>query len=238
MLFAGFIKLFIPLLVVIPGIAAFALEAPLEKSDEAYPWLLGNLLPVGVKGVAFAALTAAIVSSLASMMNSISTIFTMDIYRSYFRKEAGQKELVHTGRWASFGSLLIAVLIAPMLSGLDQAFQYIQEFTGFVSPGALSIFLAGFFYKRATANGALAAALGSFVFSFGLKFLFPGLPWMDRMGLVFLMCCALIVLLGKKGQPANAYTRHDPALFRTGRMFNVMSVVILAILIGFYYFWW
>lgn len=132
------------------------------------------------------------------MMNSISTIFTMDIYRSYFRKEAGQKELVHTGRWASFGSLLIAVLIAPMLSGLDQAFQYIQEFTGFVSPGALSIFLAGFFYKRATANGALAAALGSFVFSFGLKFLFPGLPWMDRMGLVFLMCCALIVLLGKR----------------------------------------
>lgn len=224
--------------VVIPGIAAFALEAPLEKSDEAYPWLLGNLLPVGVKGVAFAALTAAIVSSLASMMNSISTIFTMDIYRSYFRKEAGQKELVHTGRWASFGSLLIAVLIAPMLSGLDQAFQYIQEFTGFVSPGALSIFLAGFFYKRATANGALAAALGSFVFSFGLKFLFPGLPWMDRMGLVFLMCCALIVLLGKKGQSANAYTRHDPALFHTGRMFNVMSVVILAILIGFYYFWW
>ena len=208
------------------------------KSDEAYPWLLGNLLPVGVKGVAFAALTAAIVSSLASMMNSISTIFTMDIYRSYFRKEAGQKELVHTGRWASFGSLLIAVLIAPMLSGLDQAFQYIQEFTGFVSPGALSIFLAGFFYKRATANGALAAALGSFVFSFGLKFLFPGLPWMDRMGLVFLMCCALIVLLGKKDQPANAYTRHDPALFHTGRMFNVMSVVILAILIGFYYFWW
>ena len=199
MLFAGFIKLFIPLLVVIPGIAAFALEAPLEKSDEAYPWLLGNLLPVGVKGVAFAALTAAIVSSLASMMNSISTIFTMDIYRSYFRKEAGQKELVHTGRWASFGSLLIAVLIAPMLSGLDQAFQYIQEFTGFVSPGALSIFLAGFFYKRATANGALAAALGSFVFSFGLKFFFPGLPWMDRMGLVFLMCCALIVLLGKNG---------------------------------------
>lgn len=102
----------------------------------------------------------------------------------------------------------------------------------------MSIFLAGFFYKRATANGALVAALGSFVFSFGMKFLFPGLPWMDRMGLVFLMCCALIVLLGKKGQPANAYTRHDPALFHTGRMFNVMSVVILAILIGFYYFWW
>ena len=117
MLFAGFIKLLIPLLVVIPGIAAFALDAPLEKSDEAYPWLLSNLLPVGVKGIAFAALTAAIVSSLASMMNSISTIFTMDIYRSYLRPKAGQSELVRTGRWASFISLLIAVCIAPLLSG-------------------------------------------------------------------------------------------------------------------------
>lgn len=170
MLFAGFIKLLIPLLVVIPGIAAFALDAPLEKSDEAYPWLLSNLLPVGVKGIAFAALTAAIVSSLASMMNSISTIFTMDIYRSYLRPKAGQSELVRTGRWASFISLLIAVCIAPLLSGLDQAFHYIQEFTGFVSPGALAIFLAGFFYRRATANGALSAALGSFVFSTFLYF--------------------------------------------------------------------
>lgn len=238
MLFAGFIKLFIPLLVVIPGIAAFALDAPLAKSDEAYPWLLSNLLPVGVKGIAFAALTAAIVSSLASMMNSISTIFTMDIYRSFFRKEAGQGELVRVGRWASFLSLLVAVMIAPMLSGLDQAFQYIQEFTGFISPGALSIFLAGFFYRRATANGALAAALGSFVFSFGLKFLFPELPWMDRMGIVFLMCCALIIMLGSSKQPVNAYTKHDPALFRTSRMFNILSCIIFAILIAFYCFWW
>lgn len=238
MLFAGFIKLFIPLLVVIPGIAAFALDAPLTKPDEAYPWLLSELLPVGIKGVAFAALTAAIVSSLASMMNSISTIFTMDIYRSFFRKEAGQRELVCTGRWASFVSLVIAMAIAPMLSGLDQAFQYIQEFTGFVSPGALAIFLAGFFYKRATANGALAAAVGSFLFSFGLKFLCPELPWMDRMGIVFLMCCALIVVMGKKGLPDSGYTRHDPALFRTGKVFNLLSLVILLILIGFYYIWW
>lgn len=238
MLFAGFIKLFVPLLVVIPGIAAFALEAPLAKSDEAYPWLLGNLLPSGVRGIAFAALTAAIVSSLASMMNSISTIFTMDIYRSYFRKEAGQQELVRTGRWASFGALLVAVLISPMLSGLDQAFQYIQEFTGFISPGALSIFLAGFFYKRASANGALAAALGSFVFSFGMKFLFPDLPWMDRMGIVFLLCCGLIVVMDKKEQASDPYSRYDRALFRTGRMFNICSAGILMILIGFYYFFW
>lgn len=238
MLFAGFIKLFIPLLVVIPGIAAFALNAPLAKSDEAYPWLLSNLLPVGVKGIAFAALTAAIVSSLASMMNSISTIFTMDIYHSFFRKNAGQKELVRTGRWASFLSLLIAVAIAPMLSGLDQAFQYIQEFTGFISPGALSIFLAGFFYRRATANGALAAALGSFVFSTGLKWLCPDLPWMDRMGIVFLMCCALIAILGSSKQGRSEYVDHDPALFRTGKLFNIFSLIVVVILVAFYWFWW
>ncbi len=238
MLFAGFIKLLVPLLVVIPGIAAFALNAPLEKSDEAYPWLLSNLLPVGVKGIAFAALTAAIVSSLASMMNSISTIFTMDIYKSFFRKEAGQHELVKTGRWASFGSLLVAVLIAPMLSGLDQAFQYIQEFTGFISPGALSIFLAGFFYKRATANGALAAAFGSFVFSTLMKFLCPGLPWMDRMMIVFFLCCGLIILLGSRKPMENAYTTHRPGLFHTSRLFNILSLVVIAILVAFYWFWW
>ena len=145
MAFAGVIKLLIPLLVVIPGIAAFALDAPLSKPDEAYPWLLGNLLPVGVKGIAFAALTAAIVSSLASMMNSISTIFTMDIYQVYIRPEGDASHLVRVGKMTSLVAMLIGVCIAPLLSGLDQAFQYIQEFTGFVSPGALSSLLGGVF---------------------------------------------------------------------------------------------
>jgi SSS family solute:Na+ symporter len=238
MIFAGFIKLLIPLLVVIPGMAAFALNAPLERSDEAYPWLLDNLLPVGIKGVAFAALTAAIVSSLASMMNSISTIFTMDLYHAYLRKKAEQKELVKVGRWASFVALLIAVLIAPLLSGLDQAFQYIQEFTGFISPGALSIFLAGFFYKRATANGALAAALSTFVFSFLFKFLFPALPWMDRMGIVFLICCGLIVLLSsKKGDPEK-HIALSRELFKTTPLFNILAIIIILVLVAFYCLWW
>lgn len=238
MVFAGFIKLLIPLLVVIPGIAAFALDAPLAKSDEAYPWLLSNLLPTGVKGIAFAALTAAIVSSLASMMNSVSTIFTMDIYRSYIRPAAKQPELVRTGRWASFVALLIGVVIAPMLSGLDQAFQYIQEFTGFISPGALAIFLAGFFYKRATANGALAAALGSFIFSTILKLACTNLPWMDRMSIVFLLCCGLIVLMGNKKQAQNPRYDIDPTLFHTGKFFNILSCIIIVILVVFYWLWW
>ena len=239
MLFAGFIKLLIPLLVVIPGIAAFALGAPLSKSDEAYPWLLSNLLPVGVKGIAFAALTAAIVSSLASMMNSISTIFTMDIYRCYFRPQSSEENLVRIGRWASFSSLIVAVVISPMLSGLDQAFHYIQEFTGFVSPGALSIFLAGFFYTKANARGALAAACGSFVFSTIMKFAWPSLPWMDRMGIVFLLCCGLIVLLADK-QPNEGARRYavNRSLFRTSPMFNILSAIIFGVLVWFYWMWW
>lgn len=238
MLFAGFIKLFVPLLVVIPGIAAFALNAPLTKSDEAYPWLLGNLLPSGVKGLAIAALIAAIVSSLASMMNSISTIFTMDIYKSYFRKNASQQNLVKTGRIASFISLLIAITIAPMLTGLDQAFQYIQEFTGFISPGALAIFLAGFFYRRANSNGALAAALATFVFSLLFKILFPELPWMDRMGIVFLICCIIIILMGNRTGKEISSDKINFSLFRTSKTFNILSFVILVILIFIYWLWW
>lgn len=238
MLFAGAIKLIIPLIVVIPGIAAFALNAPLEKSDEAYPWLLSNLLPVGVKGIAFAALTAAIVSSLASMMNSISTIFTMDIYKSYIRKQAGQSELVRAGRWASFFSLFIAVCIAPLLTNLDQAFQYIQEFTGFISPGALAIFLAGFFYKRATANGALVAALGSFVFSALFKIILPGLPWLDRMGIVFLVCSAIILIMGKRSEKGENYVKLRKELFQTPLLFNIISIFIIIVLIAFYWIWW
>lgn len=145
----------------------------------------------------------------------------MDIYRSYLRPKARQSELVRTGRWASFISLLIAVCIAPLLSGLDQAFHYIQEFTGFVSPGALAIFLAGFFYRRATANGALSAALGSFVFSTLLKVLCPALPWMDRMGIVFLLCCGLIILLGNRSQSLEQCSTIHASLFHTSKLFNI-----------------
>ena len=238
MLFAGFIKLFVPLIVVIPGIAAFALDAPLGRSDEAYPWLLSNLLPTGIKGLAFAALVAAIVSSLASMMNSISSIFTMDIYKFYIKPNASQNNLVRVGRLASFISLLIAMAIAPMLSNLDQAFQYIQEFTGFVSPGALAIFLAGFFFKPATANGALVAAIGSFVLSVLLMLLFPDLPWMDRMGIVFLLCCLLIVLLRDQKKDKQLFVHYKQGLFKTSTLFNVISLIIVVILVVFYYIWW
>ena len=240
LVFAAYLKLLLPLIVVIPGIVAFALHADIAKSDEAYPWLLHNFVPTGVKGLAFAALVAAIVSSLASMMNSVATIFTMDIYKEFINKSASEHRLVSVGRLASFTALLIAVFIAPQLSNLDQAFQYIQEFTGFISPGALAIFLAGFFYKKATANGALAAALGTFVFSLLFKVFMPNLPFMDRMGIVFLLSLLLIWIFAR----IEGNKIHEKAItissgmFKTSKAFFIGSIGVVVILIIFYSLWW
>lgn len=240
MLFAGYIKLLIPFLVVIPGIAAFALTAdnPLVKADEAYPWLLSNILPTGIKGIVFAALASAIVAALASLMNSISTIFTMDFYKPFFRKKAGNSELITVGRVTSILALLIAVFIAPMLRDLDQAFQYIQEFTGFISPGILAIFLAGFFYRRATSNGALVSALTSVVLSAIIKFALPDYPWMDRMSIVFITSALIIFLMRSSKEKASNYIVIDSSLLKTSKAFNILSVVVLLILIVIYYTWW
>ena len=240
MQFAALLKLLIPMIVVIPGIAVYAMGVELEKSDEAYPWLLSHLIPTGVRGLAFAALIAAIVSSLASMMNSISTIFTMDIYKPYIEKGASEGKLVKVGRLSSFTALIIAVAVAPMLTTLDQAFQYIQEFTGFISPGALAIFLTGFFYKKASSNGALLAAIGTFVFSTLIKLVFPGLPWMDRMLIVFLLCILTIIVTAyveRRGVSEKAIVI-TPGLFKTSRTFNVVSVIIMVILGILYTIWW
>lgn len=241
LVFAGLLKLILPLIVVIPGIVAFALDAPLEKPDQAYPWLMHNFIPSGVKGIAFAALVAAVVSSLASMVNSITTIFTMDIYKEYFAgKAVPEKRLVNVGRCFGFFSLVLAVLIAPALAGLEQAFQFIQEFTGFISPGALAIFVMGFFWKRAEMKGALAAAAGTFVFSLVLMLFFPEISFIDRMAYVFILCVLLIVvfglLSGKKTDERAIIL--EPGLFATTWTFKLLSGVILAILGVIYYVFW
>lgn len=244
LIFAGFLKILLPLIIVIPGIIAFVMVkdgtiSPLEKADEAYPTLL-NMVPAGIKGLAFAALVAAIVSSLASMMNSISSIFTLDIYKSYIKKDLTEQGSVVVGRVTSVVALIIAILVAPVLSNLDQAFQYIQEFTGFVSPGALAIFLAGFFYKRANSNGALAAAASTFVFSLLFKFALPAIPFMNRMMYVFLICCLVIVLfaeLSKKKVDAGQVT-YPKGLFKTTVGFKIGAALIIAILAVIYIWWW
>ncbi|MHC2990459.1 sodium/glucose cotransporter, partial [Pontibacter sp. HJ8] len=195
LVFAAFLKLLIPLVVVIPGIAAFALNADINRYDEAYPWLLNNLVPTGLKGIAFAALMAAALSSLSSMMNSTATIFTMDIYKAHLKPAATEKQLVLVGRIVSLVAVLIAVLVAePLLGGEEQIFQFIQKYTGYVSPGIMVLFVFGLFWKRATSNAALATAIASVPFSILIDQVFPAMPFLDQMGLVFLLLSTLMVV--------------------------------------------
>ena len=237
--FAAFLKLLMPVIVVLPGIAIFAIEPALDTPDQAYPAAMTRL-PVGVKGLVFAALLAAIISSLASMINSISTIFTMDIYRSMV-EESRQRNLVIVGRLVAVISMLTAMLCAqPLLGRFDQAFQYIQEFTGFFTPGIVVIFLLGMFWKKTTPLAALAAAIGSAVLSFVFKLTWPALPFIDRVGLVFLLCVAIAVVIslgqGNRVQP-DAIDLGDID-FSTTRGFNVAGVAVALILAALYATWW
>lgn len=237
--FAAFLKLLMPVIVVLPGIAAYVLTPDLNRPDEAYPTLM-NLMPAGLKGLVFAALVAAIVSSLASMTNSVATIFTMDLYKGKKPNES-QKHYVTVGRVVSLCALLIAMIAAkPLLGSFDQAFQYIQEFTGFFTPGIVVLFLLGVFWSRTTANGAIAAAIGSAVLSFGLKMLWPELPFMDRVGLVFILCLLLAVVVSvieSKAAHKNAVALGD-INFATSKGYNMATVAVVLILIAFYTVWW
>ncbi|TNJ42987.1 sodium/sugar symporter [Allotamlana fucoidanivorans] len=258
-LLAAFLKLLIPLIVVVPGIAAYVmvndpsimsnlgevgmLNMPsAEQADKAYPWLL-QFLPVGLKGVAFAALAAAIVSSLASMLNSTSTIFTMDIYKQYINKNASDKATVNTGRVSAFVALVIACIMAPLLGGIDQAFQFIQEYTGIVSPGILAVFLLGLFWKKTTNNGAIWGAVLSIPIALALKFIpIPGLePWMHQMGITTLLSMAVTIIVSNienKGADDPKGIPLTKNLFRTSPLFNVGSFVVCIILAILYALFW
>ena len=239
-LFAAFLKMFMPIIVVLPGIAAVLLAPSLETPDKAYPTVM-NLLPTGLLGLVFAALVAAIVSSLASMMNSISTIFTMDFYRYFGNGEKSEEHLVKVGRATSLTAMLIAMIVArPLLGQFDQAFQYIQEFTGFFTPGVCALFLLGIFWKRTTANGALGTAIGSAVFSIAFKLWWPELPFIDRVGLVFLLCTgvgiAISLMQGAEEHPdAIAYQDVDT---KTSSGFNFGALVVVLMLVALYATWW
>ncbi|GAB2485400.1 MAG: sodium/glucose cotransporter [Cytophagales bacterium] len=256
MIFAGFLKLLMPLIVVIPGIAAWVIvknggdsafiqsmtdpATGLVKSDRAYPTLL-QLLPVGLKGLAFAALTAAIVSSLASMANSTSTIFTMDIYTKYFGKNATESKQVTVGRITALVAFAIASIVAPALGQLDQAFQFIQEYTGFISPGVFAIFFFGVFWKKTTSNAALVGASLSIPLSVVLKAVFPNLPFIDRMGVVFLVLATLMIVIslveGKgKDHPNSIDVNRD--LFKTSTQFKIGAILIAGIIAGLYTIFW
>ena len=213
MVFAAFLKILIPFIVCIPGVCAFyimkeqpelfaKLAGSIERSDDAYPFLIRNFTPVFVKGLSFAALSAAVISSLASMFNSTSTIFTMDIYKQYFKKDASEKRLVNVGRITSVCALVIALIaVYPIMGGADQAFQIIQEYSGFVYPGVVVIFGLGLLWKRASGPAAVVTAIGTFAFSILFKVIMPHTPFMLRMGYVFLVLVAIFIpmsLLNKK----------------------------------------
>ena len=237
--FAAFLKLLMPLIVVLPGIAMYALSPDLSAPDKAYPSAM-MLLPTGVKGLVFAALLAAIVSSLASMCNSISTIFTMDVAPSLGIACGDGAQVVRTGRLVAITAMLIAMIAAkPLLGNFEQAFQYIQEFTGFFTPGIVAIFMLGLFWSGTTATAALLAALASAALSLLLKVVWPELPFMDRVGLVFLLC--LLIGVGwslLRPLPQSGFVRLNKAGFSTTQSFNLSAVTVTLILVFFYAVWW
>ncbi|MGI9548301.1 MAG: sodium/sugar symporter [Flavobacteriaceae bacterium] len=265
-IFAAFLKIIIPVIVVVPGIAAYVMINDAEtmarlgdmamnnipslaQADKAYPWLL-QFLPVGLKGVAFAALAAAIVSSLASMLNSTSTIFTMDIFRQYIDKNASDKRTVNVGRLSAATALVIACIMAPLLGGIDQAFQFIQEYTGLVSPGILAVFIMGLFWKKTTNKAAIIGALVSIPIALYFKVgqngwsdgpFFADVPFLDQMGYTALLTAGIIVLVSlaqNKGKDDPKGIPLTKKLFKTSPKFNIGAFTAMIIIAAIYALFW
>lgn len=276
-LFAAFLKLLMPVIVVLPGIAAYELyqkgmfhqemltSTGVLDVNKAYPSLL-NLLPGGMKGLAFAALTAAIVASLAGKVNSIATIFTLDIYKKAIKPDATDRQLVVLGRYSVVVSMLLGLILCAFIGSAlmgegKQGFQYIQEYTGFVSPGIFAMFILGFFWKKATSNAALFATIGGFVFSIFFKFLpnfanlqfmapwgfskFTGtsyeIPFLDRMGFVFVLCMTGMYIISKvenaRGVTPNGLDI-DVNMFKTNKAFAIGALIICTIITVLYTVFW
>ena len=277
-LFAAFLKIFMPVIVVLPGIAAYLLHQKgmfqTEMLDskgvldvnKAYPSLL-NLLPSGMKGLAFAALTAAIVASLAGKANSIATIFTLDIYKKAINENASEKRLVSLGKITVIVSMMIAIVMAlalgeKLMGEGKQGFQYIQEYTGFFSPGIFAMFILGFFWKRTTSNAALFATIGGFIMSIILKFL-PSwadlsflqaygfsklnagglyeIPFIDRMMFVFLFCILGMFIISKYENSKGIVPKGlivDKEMFKMSKGFAIGSIIVCVILTVLYTVFW
>lgn len=267
--FAAFLKLLIPLIVVIPGIVAYVMNADpsgvvtansvdpsfINESgnfvnDNAAPWLIKNFIPAGLKGLVLAALAAAIVSSLASMLNSTATIFTMDIYKPYFSKGNGDKGLVKVGRITAAVALVIAVILAPQLKNLGQVFQYIQEYTGVVSPGILAVFMLGLFWKKTTNNAAIWGVILSIPIALYFKVapnewsdsaFFLNLPFMNQMFWTWIISMLIMVIISyieKKGEDHEKGIDLSKGLFATDPIFNVSAIAICLILVALYAMFW
>jgi len=250
LVFAAALKLLMPLIIVLPGIAAVMLVSPeigaIDKgvldaaSDRAYPEVM-KIMPSGLRGLIFAALIAAIVSSLASMVNSISTIFTMDIYRDYLAKDKNENHYVTVGRITALTAMVLALFLAtPLLGNMEGAFQLIQEWTGFVAPGIVSVFLMGMFWKRTNSAGAIAMLLASIILSVTVKLGLPDLPFVNRIWIIFLTCLAIGAIVStltrepREGQPVKL----NDINFKTAKSFNLWIGIIAIILIALYAVFW
>lgn len=258
-LFAAFLKLLIPVIAVLPGIAMYVLHQDgmfqqemadslgVVKPDHAYPTLM-NLLPPGVKGIAFAALTAAVVASLAGKANSVATIFSLDIYKKFFNKDASEQRMVQIGKWTVVVSMVMAGLVAPSLRTLDQAYQFIQEYVGFISPGVLAVFLLGLFWKKTTTTAALIGTLLTIPLSAILKFLprwtngnFPDYPFLDRMTITFAVIIVAMVLVSVLRPQQHNKEREiliDTKMFKVSGEFMVGSIIIIGVLTALYISFW
>jgi len=260
-LFAAFLKLLIPLICVIPGIAAYVLyqngeihsqmvdASGLVKPDHAYPTLM-NLLPAGLKGLAFAALTAAIVASLAGKCNSISTIFSLDIYKKYFNREASETQIVKVGRLAVLVSFCLALLITPQLKNLDQAYQFVQEYSNYLTPGAFALFFLGLFWKKTSSRAAIWAAALAIPISVLFKFYpemmslisdetYLPIPFLNRTLYVFLILVVLMVLISLKDKNVEIKSLEvEKEMFKVENTFAILSIIIFGILIALYTVFW
>ena len=263
LVFAAFLKLLIPIFVVLPGIIAYVMVLDPEtgnfikdslpssflasdgsiSNDNASPWLIKTIIPIGLKGLILASLAAAIVSSLASMINSTSTIFTMDIYKSLINKQATDDQMVKVGRLSGFVALMIALVIAPQLGSLGQVFQFIQEYTGVVSPGILAVFLMGLFYKKATNNAAILGVLISIPIAMYFKiapdsWFIVNIPFMHQMLITCLGTIFIIFVIsfieGNKDNPKAIHLSKE--LFKTSTTFNISAFVVLLITVFLYSF--
>ena len=261
-IFAAFLKLLMPVIIVLPGIAAVVLSPSLPKPDEAYPTMM-RLLPPGLLGLVFAALVAAIIASTASKINSIATIFTLDLYAK-FRGErtkaeddrsestSEEKHLVLVGRIMATVAIIVAIILArPLIGSSEQAFQFIQEFSGFFTPGITVIFLLGLFWKRATEAGAIVAAVTSVALSTIMKYTLPSAsfspsmndyltPFINRMGVVFLVSLVLAVIVSLVTPQRPDVNKIDTAnvRYKTSAGFNVGALGVILILIALYATWW
>lgn len=269
LLFAAFLKLLMPVIVTLPGIAAYALYQKgmfqqemlgvdgTFNQDRAYPVLL-NLLPMGLKGLSFAALTAAVVASLAGKANSISTIFTLDVFRPYFAKEMSEKQLVVVGRIVIVVAMILAILISPFM-GIEKkgGFQFIQEMTGLLSPGIFAAFIMGFFWKKTNSAGAFFAIVGGLIIAVLMNFdgdaktlevlgfnnLFPfddwsTMPFLDRMGWVFVICIIVMFILSLVLPNEKKGLEIDASMFRTTTGFAIGAAIVIITIVSLYTYFW